>query len=68
MNYEYLCLFSLPVIIIILYFIEADIWIKAKGLSLGGGFLMGLSVEALVNFRLILFAIFSSTQVKFQSD
>ena len=68
---KYFCCFSFLSIFIVFYLIEAEIWLKTKGLSPGGGFLLGLAVEVLTVFIMMvpdIFFIFFQHQSIFNRD
>ena len=52
------CFFSFFGLSTVLYFIEADIWLNPKGLSLVVDFPLGLAVDTLTVFRMMVLATF----------
>ena len=58
MNDKNFCFLSFLSIIAVFSFIEEDSWIKTKFLSLVGGAILGLDIDAIVYFILVVFSIF----------
>ena len=58
MNDKKFCFLSFLGIIAVFSFIEEDSWIKTKFLSLVGGAILGLDIDAIVYFILVVFSIF----------